>query len=367
MNNQQNFKSTVNNFLSQYQSIDFGSADTYKGFRTVKPIGDVKRGFELINLFYNSSMEDHVYSSIYNILQNFYSALREIISYGDQLSTVNEATLRTTISQNINQLESYYNQYRNQIKESDAYTPISNTEIITNRIAAVESVVNGIHSSISKLSNEKPEVLAEQLKKHKIILDEIDKQNIDFKKRFQEVMPQMQSISSMNFFQLSAEKQRQTAIIWLVYAFVSVCACAYLIFTFYIHPAKFFQDEFSLMKNCKECVLREMNFRFILQLTIRIASVTLCLYVTSICIRNYRSAMHNKSTNLQKANSFNALLALNQNLSESKELLSLGIYAIFKEALTGYEDKDNKVGDDLPFSRLIEKVSETKIGLTPKI
>lgn len=353
---QQQFKTYINQFHDSFNGYNFADENLYSGFTTIKPIRDVQECIQLFSAFYNSDVDENTYSQLYMIAQNFYTALRTVLQEKNNLR--NEGSLRTIFSQVKDQLKAYFNQYKDKIATSN-YTAISDPNLVNSKISGLENTLNSLRTQINKLNETKPEALIDQLNSHQSLLQKVNEDTTAFETRYKNVMPQMQALENLSFYTEGAERNKRESFLWLGAGLLSILVCGLITYFLYNHLVSFdysFTNEAVI--TCKECVLRNMTYKFIALLGIRIFGISICIYVTTICIRNYRSVMHNRTTNLHKANAFSALLALEKNLASenSKELVNLGIYAIFKETVTGYEPDGNKTVDDIAFKQLIHKL-----------
>ncbi|WP_330442043.1 hypothetical protein [Flavobacterium sp. C4GT6] len=171
-------------------------------------------------------------------------------------------------------------------------------------------------------------------------------------------------VTQAAMFNEAAEKNKNESYFWIAMIFVSVGIFIWIIFhlmnNFCFDMACYMPEELKKFNSvCETCGQSVLWLEIIKSIIFRLLIISFALYLVTFCIKNYNAAMHNKTINRHRNNSFAVAFHLfNNTTSKNKdEILSKAADSIFQYQKTGYYGKDNQPINPNVIQNIFDKLS----------
>lgn len=330
-------------------------------FQPIRPIKDIELIVNYIDSIYNSSLPiDYNWFAI-NIRE--LNTMMTNIIHGNLNPAMVQSYLHR-FQEMRTQLETYVNQNASSLNLSSSLILPDQKNKIDLVISGLNQQLSAIQKEVKSISKKQPEEVSKDVEAIRELKSDLDKEVELFRQRYNEIIPKLESITQMDFYNTtsaSSQKSAKSILIWIVCIVVGFLAASYS--TYYWTEQMVLKSfDGSVNQSCKECSLRIMDYSFIFAISLRIFLIVIFLAVVAFLFKNYRAEMHNKTINTYKSNSFYAFLVLQDKLKDSDQqnILTLGIYSIFKENNTGYEHVKNIDSSENFLSHMINQAQNKK-------
>ena len=327
-----NFKNIVN----QIQNFNYNqlfNSEGYKMYSPIKPKKEIEIILSYIDRLYNSSLpyyaEDRLWSPFNDFLQwlqgfNFLQNQPDLVyNHKTQLEYIKST------------FEALIKEFNNILDVSELTVPGNHQNDLANTISSISTRTNSLEKQFKKLAESSTKQIEDDALKVKEIKEELELALETFKTRYGEIMPKMELITQIDFYNSTAKtlkEQSKTTLNWLISSSIILLLVNFFGFLF-IDKWMPVQDSYSAIEFCKECTIRELDYRFISIVSLKAFTFTISLIFLTFLIKKYRAEKHTEITNIHKSNSFYSILAFQEKLSNelNKEILGLGAYSIFKK------------------------------------
>jgi len=182
--------------------------------------------------------------------------------------------------------------------------------------------------------------------------------------RYKEPLAKAEIDRQEGVFREEATSNKHMSWLWLtiliIYGFIMTGIFILLIQNF-CFELKCFDKVECLKYNtvCKDCGQYVLFFEIFKSAMYRLLLISVMLYIFAFLLKNYNAQMHNRTINLQRANSLDAALILLESAKTEEgkdQIIMQAANSIFSHQKTGFLRKEGEPQNPNLISKLIEKV-----------
>ncbi|MES2487573.1 MAG: hypothetical protein V4581_16705 [Bacteroidota bacterium] len=257
--------------------------------------------------------------------------------------------------------EEYYTRRKDFISESELLVgryhsqiqPIKTRVLIKSSFQETEQELTTLKEKISK--NNEGLLTNDRLRKK---LDE------DIKRVEKEYGAKLQLLHESKIFEEAAKNNKQTAFYWFIGIIAAVCLFIIIIIkmknNFCFDLKCYDVSDLGAYKSvCEDCAEHVLVYELIKSMLFRLLIISMLIYLISFCVKNFNAALHNRTINKHRDNSFKAAFHFYNNMgSDNKdEMLMKAADALFTYQKTGYYGKDSEPQTPSFIGGVIEKIT----------
>lgn len=210
--------------------------------------------------------------------------------------------------------------------------------------------------------DERKKVLNTELEKTIALQKSLEQQAEEYKERYSNINANVELETQVNIFEAQAIKNKEDSVKWLwgiVLSGILLIATLIYIYCNFGLPAQDATNYTNYNDVCETCGKQTLWVDMIRHLFFKILILSVETYILTFCVKNYNAAMHNKTNNEHRHNSFAAALHFyNTTTSERREEILIKVAdAIFTYQKSGYYGKDSEPSNPSIVQNVIEKVT----------